>query len=380
MYRSARLISSKPMTQFRDFPMSRELPDYPTHEQALEYLRSYARHFGLYERIRFGTRVERATPAAGGWEVRLGDGSARVYEGLVLSHGFHWAPRRPALPGSFDGEVMHSCDYEESGQLAGQRVLVVGGGNSGCDIAVEAARHAVRAHLSLRRGYHVVPKHLLGFPADQLGEWGLRLRLPLGLRRLINGLLLRIAVGDLVRAGLPRPDHRLLESHPIVNSRLVGAVRDGQLAVHGEVERLDGRHVVFAGGDREEIDLVILATGYHLSFPFLDEAVLPGREGRPELYLHVFHPERDDLAVCGMIQPDSGVWWLADDQAALIASFIAARRERPERAAWFRGLVRGEQPDLGNGLHYVDSARHHTEVEHFSYARRLRWLRRRLDR
>ncbi len=230
VYRSAHLISSKPLTEFPDFPMPGGYPDYPNHAQALEYLRSYAKTFGLYEFIRFGRTVERAERVEGGdWSVTFGDGETRIYSGLVVAAGIHWIPNLPAVPGRFDGECMHSCGYKTPDIFRDKRVLVVGAGNSGCDIVVEAAQHAARTFFSVRRGYHYLPKYALGRPTDQLGEIGLRLRLPLFIRTPLQQLLLKVVVGSPDQFGLPRPDHKLLESHPIVNSQILQALGQGDI-------------------------------------------------------------------------------------------------------------------------------------------------------
>src|SRR4051794_29803844 len=208
VYHSAHLISSKPLAQFPDFPMPREYPDYPDHAQALAYLRAYAKAFGLYDRIRFGQAVERAErDAPGQWRVTLDDGTTRSYAGLIVASGVHRVPTMPRIPGSFEGLTMHSSRYKSPEIFRGRRVLVVGAGNSGCEIAVEAGRHAERAFLSVRRGYHFIPKYAFGRPTDQVGEVGHRLRLPLAVRRRLNDLVLRTVVGRSEDYGLPRPDH-----------------------------------------------------------------------------------------------------------------------------------------------------------------------------
>jgi cation diffusion facilitator CzcD-associated flavoprotein CzcO len=365
MYESAHLISSKPLTEFPDFPMPREYPDYPDHVQALEYLRSYARHFGLYEHIQFGNRVERAERVEGeGWKVTLDGGASRTYAALVVAAGIHWVPIMPIVPGRFDGDSMHSRGYKTPEIFRGRRVLVVGAGNSGCDIAVDASEHASRTFLSVRRGYHFIPKHALGRPIDQVGELSLKLRLPLSVRRALNELVLRAVVGRPEDYGLPRPDHRLLETHPIVNSRILPAIRRGDLRPKPDVAELRGREVAFKDGTSEPIDLIVFATGYQVTFPFLE------RRHLDDLYLHVFHRTHDDLFILGMIQPDSGVWPLMDLQARAVVGYIRADDGPGVRKV--RALKQEPPPDLSGGIRYVRSERHRYEVEHSTYARQLR--------
>jgi cation diffusion facilitator CzcD-associated flavoprotein CzcO len=380
VYRSAHLISSKPLTEFPDYPMPGEYPDYPNHAQALEYLRSYARAYELYQFIRFGRAVDRAERVEGDdWELTLSDGETRVYSGLVVAVGIHWMPNVPEVPGKFDGECIHSSRYKIPEILRNKRVLVVGAGNSGCDIAVEAAQHAAQTFLSVRRGYHYLPKYAFGRPIDQVGEVGLKLHLPLFIRRPLDQLLLKVVVGSPDRFGLPRPDHKLLESHPIVNAQILQALGQGDIRPKPDLQELRGREVLFKDGTTEQIDLIVYATGYRVSFPFLAPRHLNSPDGRPDFYLHVFHRTYENLFIVGMIQPDSGVWWLMDLQAKAVARYIRAARANAAGLRKVRAMKQGTRPDLGGGIRYLASDRHRFEVEHFSYQRRLRRLIRLLE-
>ena len=258
--------------------------------------------------------------------------------------------------------------------LSGKRVLVIGAGNSGCDIAVEAAQHAVRTFHSFRRGYYFLPKFLFGRPIDSGGERLHRWGIPLWLNRQITSFLTRIALGQPESYGLPRPDHRLFESHPIVNSQLLYFVGHGRIQIKANIERLCGSRIRFGDGSEEEIDLLIYATGYKLSFPFLDANLLCDAGGRPQLFLNVFHPELDNLFVAGLIQPNSGLWALADYQAQLIAAYWIAQQKNSPAAAWFRRLKSATKADLRGGIRFVDSPRHVLEVDYFAYRRQLQGL------
>jgi hypothetical protein len=389
VYASTHLISSKRMTEFSDFPMPKEYPPYPSHEQALAYLRDYARHFGLYEHLRPKTTVVRIaaaedlrTPSNGDsapWRVTTADGQERVYRGLVIANGHHWDPLWPELPGEFTGQQIHAHHYKTPDQIAGKRVLVVGGGNSGCDIAVEAAQHAAVVFQSLRRGYHFLPKFLLGTPIDSGGEWFNRWRVPHTVQRWLTGWLSFVALGPPERYGLPKPDHRLFEAHPIVNSQLLYFVGHGKIHIRPAIERLAGDLVRFVNGREEQVDTIVYATGYRVSFPFADRDLLLDGAGKPRLFLNVFHPQYDNLFVAGLVQPNSGIWPIIEWQARLIAAYLAAQRKNPAQAAWFRKLRATGPDDLTSGRTYLRSPRHLLEVPYFSYRRRLEKLVRRLQ-
>jgi len=380
VYGSTRMISSKPLTEFPDFPMPADYPDFPDRRQVWQYLRAYAEHFELYSHIEFGASVRWMEPAAGsGWIVTLADGERRRYHGVVIANGHNWDPRWPVYPGRFDGEVLHSSEYKTPGVLAGRRALVVGGGNSGFDIASESAQHAAATFHSLRRGYRVLPRYHKDQPIDAAGEWMLRWRMPLWFRRLAAARTCKLAWGAIWprETELLRPDHRFFETHPVINGTWPIDVASGRIVVRPDVKELAGDAVVFADGSRERIDTIIFATGYRASFPFLRTADLNWRDGRPALYLNVFHPERDDLFVIGLIQPDSGQFGLVHYQSALLAAYLRGLDAGDARAHRFRQTKAHDRPAIDGGVRYIESPRHWFEVEHHSYRRTLeRWIKR----
>jgi hypothetical protein len=385
VFASTRLISSKRLTEFADFPMPRHFPTYPDHRQCLDYLESYAEHFRLGAHVRTGVGVERIEPVGPpgrGWVVQAG-GEPRRYAGVVIASGHNHVPRWPEIPGSFTNALLHSAHYKSPTvpvTLAGKRVLVIGAGNSGCDIAVECSRHAATTVHSTRRGYFVVPRFVFGRPADLRGERLLKMHAPLWLRRLVALRGIARTVGLPWKHGLPRPDHRLFETHPIINSDLLGQIDAGAIRPAGDVAAFEGKNVVFRDGRREAFDVVIAATGYQTTFPFIDCRLLgaDSADGVPRLFMNLLHPTRDDIAVVGLIQPDSGQWGITDVQARLVAGMAAAARRAPKAAAWL--YARRQQPERSSPIRYLASPRHTLEVEHFSYRRELEWLSAALDR
>ncbi len=374
VYKSTHLLSSKPMTAYTDFPMPDDYPDYLRQDQTLVYLRSYARHFGVYEHVEFNTSVEKIEKAGDCWDVTLGSGQTRRYRGVVICNGHHWDPKFPDYPGHFDGEILHSKHYKTPDALRGRRVLVVGAGNSGCDLAVEAVYHAEKVFHSTRRGYHYIPKYFFGRPVDQVGEVAIRMRVPLPIRRAMNAFLVRLVMGDPQSYGLPKPDHRLLEAHPIVNSQMLYHVGHGDIIPKPDVAELCGGSVRFVDGSAEPIDLIVYCTGFRISFPFIDHAHLNWQGVGPGLFLHVFHPQYDNLFVVGMLQPDSGIFWLMDLQAQLVARFIHAQQHDPAQADKFRRIKAGKQPDLRGGVRHVATERHFLEISHDAYRRQVKSL------
>ncbi|MGV7173744.1 flavin-containing monooxygenase [Xanthomonas axonopodis] len=376
IYDSTHFISSRDLSAFIGHPMPRHYPDYPSHRQILAYLRSFAETFGLREKIQFDTAVLRIDKQADGrWQVTLADGSQRLYAAVICASGVNWDPSMPQLPGHFDGEIRHSVSFRHGDEFRGKRVLVLGAGNSGADIACEAAMHAQRAFLSVRRGYHFIPKHLMGIPVDQIAETGPHL--PLWLARPIFSALLRLVNGDLARLGLPKPDHRLFESHPLLNAQLLHHLQHGNIAVKPDIDRLDGRHVVFKDGSREQIDLLLCATGYRWSCPYASEYFL-WNGGRPQMYLSMFNRTHRNLFGIGYLETNSSAYKLFDTQAHMIASYLTAQRRDPASARRFDALIENDTPDLSGGIRFVASQRHAVYIEAHAFKRYLHQLRRRL--
>jgi hypothetical protein len=376
IYESTHFISSRDLSAFIGHPMPRDYPDYPSHSQILAYLRSFAKTFGLREKIHFNCGVERIHKQDDGlWRVELADGGVRRYGAVICASGTNWDPNLPEIPGRFDGEVRHSVTYKSGDEFRGKRVLIVGAGNSGADIACDAATFADKAFVSVRRGYHFIPKHLLGMPADVFAEAGPHL--PLWLGRPVLKLLLGIVNGDLTRLGLPKPDHKLFESHPLLNSQLLHHLQHGNIAAKGDVERLDGREVVFKDGSRETIDLVLCATGYRWSCRYATE-YFAWKGGRPQMALSMFNREHRNLFGIGYLETNSSAYKLFDTCAHMIASYLKAQRDAPASAARFDRIIQDERPDLSGGIRFVASQRHAAYVEAHAFKQHLRKLRKRM--
>lgn len=350
VYESAHLISSRTTTEFTEFPMDSSVADYPSHRDLRQYFDAFARHFDLRAGYTFGTEVTSAEPVGDGtWEVIAG-GFRHRHAGVIVANGTLSEPNIPTFAGRFDGELIHSSAYRSATVFAGKRVLVVGAGNSGCDIAVDAVHHARSIDMSVRRGYHFVPKYIFGRPADTLNQGR---PLPPRIKQAIDSRLLKIFTGDPVRLGFPEPDHKLYESHPIVNTLVLHHLGHGDLRVMSDIEAFDGNHVRFTDGRREPYDMVLLATGYVLDYPFLDRELLDWDGPAPDLYLNIFSRRDPNLFVVGMVEA-SGIGWQGRyEQAELVARLIRARTDAPHRARALADRIAGPNPDLSGGYDYL---------------------------
>jgi hypothetical protein len=353
LYESAHFISSKTQSAFAGFPMPEDYPDYPSHRQILDYLRSFARHNGVDESITFGANVESVVPDQSGVDVVV-NGTPRRYRAVVCASGLNWEPIMPSIPGHFSGEVRHSVTYQSPSEFSGKRVLIVGLGNSGADIACDAARNARLARVSVRRGYHLVPKHVFGMPTDVFANDGPHL--PLWLERPLFGLLLRVLIGDVQKLGMPKPDHAVLETHPLMNDQLVHHLRHGDVALCPDVEAFDGSDVVFRDGSRQEFDLVLCATGYTRRIPYLDPSFLDGGTWAAGQFLTCISRRYSGLFTLGFAELNGALYPHLSRMAALIGEFLVCKDvARVER---FRAWVTSAKLDLNGGRHLVATERH----------------------
>ena len=373
IYRSLHINTSRDRMAFSDFPMPAHYPDFPHHTQILAYFEDYVDHFGVRGAITFRTEALKVEPVGDGtYDVtvrRLDAGGTYTerYGAVLVANGHHWDPNWPDLEGTFDGPVLHSHQYKTPGIFEDKRVLVVGIGNSACDIACEATFTARRTILSTRRGAHVVPKYMLGKPLDVFTT-PLSSRLPLWLQRRVAAGLLFLARGKQAWYGFPTPDYPIGSEHPTVSSDLLTLVGHGKIDVRPDVERLLGRRVRFVDGTGADVDIILYATGYNITFPFFEADFLQAEANRLPAYLHVVPPAHPNLYFIGLIQPLGAVMPLAEIQCEWVADLLAGEAGLPARAV-MDAAIRKEEAALAR--RYVASKRHTIQVDFFPYKRAL---------
>ena len=380
-YRSLHINTSRARMEYADFPMPATYPDFPHHTQIAEYFDAYVDHFGFRDRITFDTRVMRAERLADGrWEVSTDRGDTRSYDALVVANGHHWDARwpEPAFPGHerFAGVQMHSHDYagDDPDLFRDKSVVVLGMGNSAMDIAVEASFLARDVYLAARRGAWVIPKYILGRPMDSMQASA---RIPFAIRRRAQEALLRLVVGDMERYGLPKPDHRFLEAHPTVSDDVLSRLAHGEIAPKPNIAELTERTVRFADGSEIDADVVVYCTGYRVTFPFLDPALISAPDNDLPLFRRVFHPDVGGIYFIGLLQPIGAIMPLAELQSQWICDHLAGRYQLPPDVE-LRADIEAERAAMFK--RYVASKRHTMEVDFEDYVLGIRQERRRGER
>ena len=373
VFETTHIISSRTLSQYEDFPMPENYPDYPSHKHLAAYFQDYARHFNLYPHIRFNTLVSSCQLKEDGrWMVKTtnragGNGGVEevhVFDALAVCNGHHWLPRMPQYPGHFDGEFIHSHAVKRFSHFRDKRVLVIGGGNSACDVAVESSRVATSVDMSWRRGYWIVPKFIMGKPADVFShklDW-----LPRWLWKKITHLSLKIRNGSNSLYGLPEPEGPIGSHHPTINEDLFYNIRHGKIKPRPDIEKLDGHTVFFTDGSSADYDIVVACTGYIISHPFFDNSFIDYREGEVPLWLKMIHPDIGNLYFIGLFQPLGCIWPGSELQSRIMAREIAGKWKRP---ANIRQLIREElaHPDF----HQVNTPRHTITVDFHRFRNRL---------
>jgi cation diffusion facilitator CzcD-associated flavoprotein CzcO len=242
----------------------------------------------------------------------------------------------------------------------------VGGGNSGCDIAVETSRVSSSTHISMRRGYHIFPKFIFGKPTDVAVakiQW-----MPALLRQKFINVVVRALQGRYAKYQLMKPDCGPLEIHPTINSELLYFIRHGKIKTSPGIERFSDKKVHFLNGSCAEFDSVIFATGYKISFPFFahEERLNFSNATQVPLYRKMMHPDFESLYFIGLCQPQGCIWPLADYQSKIVARIIAGTLQRPKR---LHEKVKKEMDKPH--YHFKSHRRHALEVDYHLFRREL---------
>ncbi|CAM3738240.1 flavin-containing monooxygenase [Parendozoicomonas haliclonae] len=350
MYDSAHLISSKGMTEFTEFPMPEHTPTYPKHSTLKQYFQDYAAHFGLSKDYEFNTRVVSVEPEGDKWVITTehqGEKKVRRFAGVLIANGTLHHPNRPELPGNFSGELYHACDYRSPELFKGKRVLIIGAGNSGCDIAVDAVHHADSVDFSTRRGYYFLPKFIMGKPSDSLGG---KVRLPRRIKQTLDAFLIRMIMGKPSQYGLPDPDYRMYESHPVINSLILHHLGHGDITPRGSIQNISDKTVTFENDEQQDYDLILTATGYKLHYPFIRRELLNWQQGgAPSLYLNAMHPDYDNLFMMGMVEAAGLGWQGRAEQAEMIALYIRQLTDGKASAQKLQQIKKAEAHNRADG-------------------------------
>ncbi|TMS35821.1 hypothetical protein L596_003135 [Steinernema carpocapsae] len=391
--RNTVLNTSKEMTAFSDFVPENKTPVFMRQKDVHRYLLNYTRHFGLDEYINFNTSVlaiERCADfeETGKWTVRYLESESKdekedVFDGVLICTGHHSTPWRP-LPWrnekDFRGRIIHSADYRSNVDFRDKTVVVVGLGNSAVDCAVDLSNVAEQVYLSTRRGAWVKPKlGRSGSPTDVLSKSRFNHYKSLLIPTLLKNFLLENELSERMdhKAYGLLPDHHVLSAHPTISEELPGKLASGQIIVKPHLEGFEGKRVEFE--DRsvvDNVDAVILCTGYSFDFQILEDrklvSVFP--ENDAHLYKYMFPTKLSDhntLAMIGYVQPLGSLFPVAEMQSRVYYSVLTGKCQLPDKSKMIAEL---EWNRCQLSMNFVKSRRHTMEVNYVGYMDELAGL------
>lgn len=330
-YERLHLHTVKQHSALPGLPFPRDYPRYVSRQQMVDYLTAYAGRFGI--RPDFGQQVSRITAAGPGWNVVTAAGNSRVAAQIVVATGANRAPRLPVFANQqlFSGTIMHSHAYRNATPFRAQRVLVVGMGNTGAEIALDLAEHGVEVALSVRSPLNIVYRDVLGRPIQLTAL--LLARLPQAWGDAVSGVLRDLTVGDLGRWGIRTsplsPMRQLRESGktPVIDIGAVARIKRGDIKVYPGIDHYTEQGVGFVDGAEGRFDAVILATGYEpqLDKLFADHAPAVDCNGMPVAEVGT-GPHAGLYFVGFNIRSPGGLLRKIGLQAQAVANAIQARR------------------------------------------------------
>ncbi|XP_016526255.1 dimethylaniline monooxygenase [N-oxide-forming] 5-like isoform X3 [Poecilia formosa] len=356
IYRSLTINIWKEMMCYSDFPIPADYPNYMHHSKILKYFRMYAEHFKILQHIRFQTSVKKVTQRpdfshTGQWEVVIenkdGLEERHIFDAVICCSGHFNYPNLPLkdFPGieTFEGKYFHSWDYKGPEDMHGKRVVVIGIGNSGGDIAVEGSRVAEQVYLSTRSGAWVIRQVSdNGLPVDRFNTRFVHVMfklLPMSFLNWLGEKKLN-AMYDHAVYGL-KPKHRLFSQIPVINDDLPFKILSGSVLVKPNLKEIRGSTVVFDDGTTaENVDLIVFATGYNYDFPYLPKHVMYKSGHRVGLYKHVFPPvlEQPTLAIVGFIHSDGSIMPQAEMQARFVTRVFKGHKKLPSNQTMIKAV------------------------------------------
>ncbi|KAF0557274.1 dimethylaniline monooxygenase N-oxide-forming 5-like [Gigaspora margarita] len=394
-YKSLIINTSKEMMTFSDFPIPAEWPTYLHNSLVAKYFNMYADHFKLWPYIKFRTTVVHVSYLPDHrWKVKYitcedkdqtkenpNNEHEEIFDYVIVCNGHHRKHRWPKYKGmdEFKGEQTHSHLYRRAAPFENKRVVVVGIGNSGLDIAVELSHVASQVYLCVRRGTlpWIMPRLIDGKAIDQLRSRFSDAFLPTSSSAFTKRIV------QIVGPHPPslQPTTPLFAHHPTVKSDFFERLSTGTIIVTKNILELmpdETKSIKFVDGSIvENIDAVIYATGYHIDFPFLDREIINGgpeieqefedeyKENLTWMYKMIFPPNYRNIAFIGLFQPIAAIFPITELQSRYVTSLIKGVISPLPSPKDMDIAIRNYHKK--NRKQYYLSARHTMELDYFEY-------------
>ncbi len=343
-YRSLKTNTSKKMTAFSDFPFPEETADYPHRSIVLQYFNDYADFFDLRPHIRLNTPVQQITRQKDGrwlvnYQTENGTAESQQFDAVVIASGFYQKHLIPSLPGldDFEGDIIHSADYKGPEPFTGMRVVVIGAGSSGSDIAGEVGGTAELVDISAKSGVWFVPHFANGKPLDN-NLTRFSAMLPGSIRKRFFEKValtsyLNMGFSDEKLSDLLLPDFDPVLTRVTPGTIILERIRDGRVRVKGDIQHIEPNGVRYTDGSHSEADSLIFCTGYAPALPFMDPTIIQVQDDNTiGLYKHVFHPELDNIAFLAQCRVGGPVFPVMEMQARWTAAVFTGQVDLPPPA------------------------------------------------
>ena len=367
-YKSLHINSEAQVSSFIDFPFPDDAPLYPDHNEMSRYFERYADHFDLRRRIRFGARVKAVEPVDGKFRVVLENSETSIFDAVIVATGHQSVPRHPPQIEGYAGDYIHAHSYRIPNPYTDKRVLVIGPGNSGVDIAADICAMTDHTVLSARSPVLIMPRLMFGVPNSRTLLKLEKPFLPWWLRIWIRAQLTRMFHGRMEQWGFRTPRTR---THPISHPTLISQIAWGRITVKPGIDCVDGHKIRFTDGSEDRFDAIIAATGYTTALPFLADDISPAEPDSTHinLYNRVAHPAFEGLYFIGFFDVTGGSnIRMMDNQAAYITAMATGTVKRPSEAA-MRAAIATERAWMAR--QFPDSPRYGLELDPRRYRKRL---------
>lgn len=241
------------------------IPRYPSRQQVIEYLEDYQKEFNIHPI--FNTEAKSIKKEGDYW-ITSTTSDTFTSKNLIMATGICGKPNPFAFEGmeSFPGPILHSYKYKTGRDFKGQKVLVVGFGNSACEIAIDLYEQQAIPSMSVRSPVNVIPRDIFGIPILEISQ--LMSQLPPRLADTINAPLMRILFGDITKLGLENMPYGPFEeikkdrNIPVLDIGTISHIRKGHIKIYKAISYINGESVHFSDGKIENFDAIIAAIGF----------------------------------------------------------------------------------------------------------------------
>ncbi|CAH9073682.1 unnamed protein product [Cuscuta europaea] len=293
-YDRLKLHLPKQFCQLPNYPFPDHFPEYPSRNQFIDYLESYAKHFDITPRFNECVQSAKFDEKSNMWKVRTvspaGEDVEYICQWLIVATGENAECVVPEIEGlkEFDGDVIHACDYKSGEDFRGKKVLVVGCGNSGMELSLDLCNHDAKPSMVCRTSVHVLPREIMGKSTFELAVLLLKW-LPLWLVDKILLVLAWLILGNVEKYGLKRPEIGPLTlkntqgKSPVLDIGGLQMIKSGKVNIVPGIKKFSRKTVELVDGESLQVDAVVLATGYRSNVPYwLQESEFFSKSGFPK--------------------------------------------------------------------------------------------------